>query len=200
MAFTLAAPTATKYADFSAPDPLTFAKSPDYQYVLDAQQKALEHSAAARGSYFTPNTMFSLQGNAAGLASGEYDKAFGRALQTYDTNRDTAHQFFGDQRAQFGDNLNAFQANTAATQGDRQFSLAGEAAKRAADQTAYDRSIYADQTAYDRGTGPYAGRASTAPAMPWVDPYAAQNAAESARLAGPMSLAGSAVRKPVVLR
>lgn len=151
-------PTPTKYADFAAPDPLAFTKTPDYQFRLSEGQRALEHSAAARGSYFTPNTMRGLTDYAQNTASGEYDNAYGRALQTYGVNRDTAHQYFDDQMGATGA-ANA-QANTDRefSNIDRQFSLMS---KKPAG--GYAASVYAPE-----------------PVEPWVDPNAAQNAAQVA--------------------
>jgi len=74
------APTPTPYGDFTAPDPTNFQHSPDYQYLLDSQQKALQRGAASHGSLFTGGFQKALSKNAAGIAAGDYQNAYDRAL------------------------------------------------------------------------------------------------------------------------
>jgi hypothetical protein len=153
--FSLATPKPAAYGAFTAPDPATFAKDPSYQFTLSEEQRALEHSAAARGSYFTPNTMQGLTDHAAGRAGQEYGNAYDRALGAYTTNRDTQRGNFADEMTAFGGDLSAFGATTGAANADRNFSLAssGQAfdQKRLTDQSIYDRSrqTLADQQALD---------------------------------------------------
>lgn len=58
--------------------------SPAYRFRVDEALKALERSAAARGSYLTPNTMRALQEASQGLASEEYGNEFARQRGTYE--------------------------------------------------------------------------------------------------------------------
>jgi hypothetical protein len=140
--FTGAAPTATKYADFAAPDPANFAKDPSYQFRLSEGQRALEHSAAARGNYFNPNTMRSLVDFGQGAASQEYGNAFNRALQSYGVNRDTAQQDFTNRGSTFDRDFGTYTANTANE-------LARNAAENAAATSAYDRNFTLARTMFE---------------------------------------------------
>lgn len=108
--FTLAAPTPTPYGDFVAPDPNATSKA--MQFRAAEGQKAIERSAAARGTLLNGGTLKALEDFRQGLASTEYGNDFNRALSVYDTNRATNQQNFGQSLASFGGNLNAFGANT----------------------------------------------------------------------------------------
>lgn len=72
-------------------DPFSFDGSdltddPSYQWRLDQGTKAVEHSQAARGHLFSGQTGEALQDYGQGLASTEYQAAYGRAADTYDRN------------------------------------------------------------------------------------------------------------------
>lgn len=115
--FTDKAPTPTPYGDFTAPDPSKVADDPYYQFRAKEGQKALERSAAARGTLLSGGTLKALEGYSQGLASEEAGKSFDRALAGYTTNRDTNAQNFGQAMGAFQGNLGAFNANTGATLG-----------------------------------------------------------------------------------
>jgi hypothetical protein len=123
--FGQAAPEATKYADFVAPDAQTFKQDPGYQFRLQQGQQALENSAAARGTLLTGGTAKALSDYGQASGSQEYGNAFNRALTGYNTNKDTSQQYFGNQMQSFGGNLAGFQANTTAALGEGQ--LQGQA-------------------------------------------------------------------------
>jgi hypothetical protein len=89
------APSPTPYGTFTAPDPSMLNSDPSYQYDLAQQQKGIEKSAAARGTLLTGGLLKRLQENASGVASRHFGDIFGRALDTYRTNRDTNAQNFG---------------------------------------------------------------------------------------------------------
>lgn len=59
-----------------------FNADPSYQFLQDESQKAVERSAAARGSVYAPSTMKALQDRSQALASTEYGNAFNRDLAT----------------------------------------------------------------------------------------------------------------------
>lgn len=103
------APTATPYGAFSAPDPANFQHSPSFQYDMDQMMKTIQRSAAARGTLLTPDTLKSLQSNAMGLASRDYQSAFDRSLAGYNANRDTAAMNFGQEHTAYGDALTGHQ-------------------------------------------------------------------------------------------
>lgn len=111
------APPPTPYGTFGGLDPATFEHSPDYQYLQDTMAKATQRGAAAKGTLLTGGFQKELQKNAAGLAAGDYANAFNRALQTYNTNRDTNAQNYGQLLNQFQGNLGQFGANTDASLG-----------------------------------------------------------------------------------
>lgn len=105
------APTATSFGAFTAPDPANFQHSPSFGYDMDQMLRAVQRSAAARGTLLTPDTLKSLQSNAMGLASRDYQNAFTNALNVYNTNRDTNAQNFGQRHTVFGDELAGHQAD-----------------------------------------------------------------------------------------
>lgn len=108
--FTGTAPKATPYGDFIAPGP----GLSDYgQYRIDQGQKALQRSAAARGTLLTGGLQNRLQQEAQRIASEEAGNDFTRALSAYTTNRDTNQQNFGQSTTQFRGDLDIFGANNA---------------------------------------------------------------------------------------
>jgi len=70
-------------AQFSAPTMQQAEQSPGFQFRLGEGLKALQRSAAARGTLLTGGTLKSLTDYAQGSASQEYDKVYGRAMGEY---------------------------------------------------------------------------------------------------------------------
>lgn len=134
------APTATPYGAFSAPDPNAMPSDPYYQFRLSEGLKAQQHGAAARGTLLSGGFQKALTGYAQGLASEEGDKIYGRAMNTYTTNRDTNQQNFGQSLASYGAGRDTFNANTAATLGADRLGL--EASQAAYGQA---RDAYGDR-------------------------------------------------------
>ncbi len=109
--FTGPPPNVTPTGTFTAPDANTFTTDPSYQWRLSQGLKAIQGSAAARGTLLSGATEKSLSDYAGGSASQEYGNAYNRALQSYDTNRDTNAQNFGQNQAIYGDTLDAYKTN-----------------------------------------------------------------------------------------
>lgn len=84
--------------EFTGVDPRRISESPGYQFRMQEGMKALENSAAARGTLLTGGTLKDLTGYAQGLASTEYDNEWNRAYQGAGFNRDT---FWGNQNNAF---------------------------------------------------------------------------------------------------
>lgn len=159
------APTAERYKDFAfdfQQDPMA---QQAYKFRTAEGQRAMQNSAAARGTLLSGSFAKALQNYGQEAASQEYGNAYNRALTSYGTNRDTAQQHFGNQMATYGGNLNRFQANAqaalgegnlglqAATAGwDRNYQLArtqwqdeADAAQRAASAAASNSSLSYNQ-------------------------------------------------------
>jgi hypothetical protein len=68
---------------FQAPTNVTEQNDPGYQFRLQEGQKALENSAAARGSLLTGGTAKGLQQYGQNYASNEYSNVYNRALGEY---------------------------------------------------------------------------------------------------------------------
>lgn len=68
-------------------NPSDLTRDPGYQFQLQEGKKALVNSASARGSLGAGGTMKSLVSFGEGLAGTTYDKAYNRALSTFQTNR-----------------------------------------------------------------------------------------------------------------
>lgn len=71
-----APPTAAQVAS-------TLTNDPGYQFRLQEGQRALERSASARGGLLSGNTLRDLTRFGQGVASQEYDAAYGRAINDY---------------------------------------------------------------------------------------------------------------------
>ena len=68
------------YEGFVPPTADSLQQDPGFQARIRESQRALQHSAAARGSYFTPNTLEQLMGRAGEMASDEYGNAWNRGM------------------------------------------------------------------------------------------------------------------------
>ncbi len=67
---------------FSMPSASEFQQSPGYQFAFDQGQKAIQSSAAAKGTLLTGGTLKALAGYGTGLANQDYNNYFNRAYQT----------------------------------------------------------------------------------------------------------------------
>lgn len=90
---------------FQAPTGAYFTNDPGYQFRLSEGQKALERSAAAKGTASGGAALKAAERYGQDYASNEYNNVYQRALGTYQTN--------------FGNALNTFQTN--ATTGQNAF-------------------------------------------------------------------------------
>lgn len=95
-----------KFDDFVAPTGVTEENDPGFQARLKTGQDALEHSAAARGSLLTGNTLQATSDYAQDYASNEFEKVYGRALDTYKTNYGKAFGEYQDRKSTFYSNQN----------------------------------------------------------------------------------------------
>lgn len=127
-----AAPTPTAIGNF-VPPTLPGGMDP-YQWRVDQANKGAERSAAAHGHLLSGGFQAALAKLNQGLASEEADNIFGRSLREYTTNRDTAHQNYGDQLA-------GFSAGTGAALDTARLNLAGTTA-------GYDRTYGAARDTY----------------------------------------------------
>lgn len=100
-----AAPTATPYGAFTAPNLST---DPSFQGDLAQQQKAVQRSAAARGTLLSGGLLKALQTNASNVANTHLNDITSRALEAYRASRDTNAQNFGQE-------LDSYKAGTGAT-------------------------------------------------------------------------------------
>lgn len=71
---------------FQAPTNVTEQNDPGFQFRLQQGQKALEQSAAARGSVLSGATAKAINDYAQGSASSEYGNVYNRAMNEYNTN------------------------------------------------------------------------------------------------------------------
>ena len=68
---------------FTAPTDVTEQNDPGFQFRLQQGLKAIQNSAAARGSLLSGGTLKALNNYAQGSASDEYSKVFDRSFQQY---------------------------------------------------------------------------------------------------------------------
>ena len=108
-------PTPTPFGEFKPPDPNVLSSAG--QFRLNQGLKGIQGAAAARGTLLTGGLMNRLQEFGQGLASEEYGKDYQRALATYETNRGTNQQNYGQGRGSYQDTLAGYDrtADTART-------------------------------------------------------------------------------------
>jgi type II secretory pathway pseudopilin PulG len=78
------------YDPFKAPTQAEAAAEPGIRMMQDETARAVQNSAAARGSLLSGNTMTELQNRSAGIASQAYGDVYNRAQNAYATNAQTA--------------------------------------------------------------------------------------------------------------
>lgn len=172
--FSGTAPTPTPYGSFTGPDPSAVASDPYYQFRAKEGEKAIQRSAASHGTLLNGGTLKALEGYRQGLASEEAGKAFDRALSTYDTNRSTNAQNFGEAHTSFGDSLAGFNANSGNALEWAKFNQAKDEYANAQNGSALDwAKFYQDKDRYNNahaasagnpwGLGSYSSGASSAP-------------------------------------
>jgi len=71
-------------------NPTDLQSDPGYQFTLQQGQQAIQRAAAAKGGLFSTGTMKSLAGYTTGTADQYFNDAYTRALNTFNTNRQTA--------------------------------------------------------------------------------------------------------------
>lgn len=107
-AYTLAQPFA--YGDFQAPTGQSILSDPSYQFRLEQGQKALDASAANRGTLRTGGHLKDTIGYGQNFASQEYGNIYNRAAEQYGTNRNNAQQSYAMNEANragaYGTNYN----------------------------------------------------------------------------------------------
>jgi len=163
-------------ATFTAPDAAALANDPGYQFRERRGLQALENANAARGLSRTGGAFKGLQDYASELASQEYGNAFGRALDTFNTNQASRYGAYDRNNAAnrdlFDRSFQTWDANE--TGRDTQFGQ-----DTAAAQSQYDR---ATDAAMSRFASQFQGsQAELAPKMEAWRAGLAQDEAERAR-------------------
>lgn len=106
---------------FSAPTLADAQNEPGFAFQLAEGNKALEHSAAAKGILNTGGTLKDIARWSQGLADTTYGNVYNRALNSYQTNYQTQYADPWKMQEQsaldaFNPQFSAWQTNTAATQ------------------------------------------------------------------------------------
>lgn len=118
-------PDAFKYDAYTAPDPFkaptaeSMLNDPGYQFRADQGRRALENSAAGKGTLRTGGTLKDILGYGQNLASQEYGNVYQRDANTWNMNANAGLQAYGANRANAKDiydtgrnnALQAFQVN-----------------------------------------------------------------------------------------
>jgi hypothetical protein len=89
---------------FSAPTGADESNDPGFKARLKAGNDAIQASAAARGTLLTGNTAKALTDYGQDYASNEFEKVYGRALDTYKTNYNKAFGEYQDRKSTFYSN------------------------------------------------------------------------------------------------
>lgn len=102
----LLAPYTKTFGDFNAPSGLDLANDPGYQARMKMGTDAIQNSAAAKGKLLTGGTLKDLTQYGQDFGSNEYSNVFNRALQGYNTNKDTFTTNYGIYRNNQNDPFN----------------------------------------------------------------------------------------------
>lgn len=162
-------PNQYKRAEFQF-DPNNVQMDPGFKFRMDEAMKAINRSAAGRGRLYAGGTLKELQEYAQGLASNEYDRAFGRQF-------DTARAKYGAESEQ---NLREY--NQGNDQFERQLSLAQFGERAAGRNTEAIERYYSQVMGLD---------AETARAIAQAQLGTADNIAELSTSAGAVRGQGS---------
>ena len=129
---------------FKAPD---ITQDAGYQYRLGQGQNAIQNAAAANGSFFSGKNQKDLMRHAQGMASDEYDRAYGRARDSYNINRQ--NDISNDERSHLR-NIGDYQRGVDAN--NNQFNMQSRIHDMYtnADNQRYARDAQQDQTNYSR--------------------------------------------------
>lgn len=99
---------APSYPGFTAPTVDEARQDPGWQFRLKEALQALERSAAAKGSYLTPNTMQGLMEISQGMAGQEYGNVYGRKFNEWGTGY---NRLLGEDADAFGRGLTIYGTN-----------------------------------------------------------------------------------------
>ena len=153
---------------FQAPTAADMANDPGYQFRLDQGNKALQASAAARGTLLSGGTLKALDQYNQDYASGEYGNVYNRALQnfgaqntTFGNNQAAALNTFGAQNQTYGNQVNA--ANTAFGAANTTYGNNTQQGLNAfnAANTTYGNNAGAAQTSFNNANTNYQNRYAT---------------------------------------
>jgi hypothetical protein len=118
------APEAFTYDDFEAPTGESMLLDPSYQFRLSEGQRALDASAAARGTLRTGGHLKDTVGYGQQFASQEYGNIYDRASQQYGVNRGNALQNYltneGTRASTYDRNLGLAQSTYGVNEANRQ--------------------------------------------------------------------------------
>jgi hypothetical protein len=118
------APEPFAYDDFSAPTGESMSLDPGYQFRLSEGQRALDASAAARGTLRTGGHLKDTVGYGQQFASQEYGNIYDRASQQYAANRGNALQNYltneGNRASTYDRNLGLAQSTYGTNEANRQ--------------------------------------------------------------------------------
>lgn len=79
-------PASFQFTPFKAPTADEALNNPGYQFALSQGLGAIQNSAAAKGNYFTPNTLEALNNYAQGAATQNYQQVFNNDLSSWNQN------------------------------------------------------------------------------------------------------------------
>jgi len=140
---------------FKAPTAAEAQATPGFQFSLDNAMKALERSAAAKGTLLSSSTLGRMQEQATGLSEQNYGNVYNRAYQNFSDTQSRNTGLANTDYGRFSDQQN------------RNMSLAGQDYSQYADQqnrnmglASADYGMWGDQRAnnlslYDRAYGDY---------------------------------------------
>lgn len=122
-------------AEFKAPTVADLQTDPAYQFRQEQGQKAIERSAAAKGTLLTGGTLQDVASFADNLASQEFDKLYQRSFGEWKTSYDDSlQQYLLDYNRQFGEHQQGFDE-----------ALAGYNSGASAQRDAYNSQVTAYQ-------------------------------------------------------
>jgi len=133
---------------FTAPTAEQAQATPGFQFSLDKAQKALQQSAAAKGTLLSSATAQRLQENAIGLADQNYGNVYGRAYQNFSEQQARNMGLAGQDYSRYADTQNrniglaGQDYSQYADQMNRNVGLAGQDYARFGDTRANNLGLY----------------------------------------------------------
>ena len=158
------APVGTaQYEQFQAPTMAEVAASPGYEFRRREGERAIENAAAAQGTGRTGGAMKDLMRYGQDYASGEYDRAYGRAVgenqmayqRAQQENQDQYGRALGEYQMGYGQRGDVYDASMQRAMAEARMGETGAGRQMALDRLNYESNMRRYDDQYRRRLGEY---------------------------------------------